>query len=57
MLTIWLDFNVRFVHWIEQNLCHLLRKGGVRNAIVRVLLNPAGRQSHTGVLTTDLEKH
>ena len=51
--TIWLDFNVSFIHWAEQNLSHFLGKGGISNAIVRVLLNPAEGQN----TTTDLERY
>ena len=51
--TIWLDFNVSLIHWAEQNLSHFLGKGGVSNAIVRVLLNPAEGQN----TTTDLERY
>ena len=55
--TIWLDFNVSLIHWAEQNLSHFFGKGGVSNAIVRVLLNPAGRQNTQECATTDLERH
>ena len=51
--TIWLDFNVSLIHWAEQNLSHFLGKGGISNAIVRILLNPAEGQN----TTTDLERY